>query len=59
VVVQTVEVPVVQQCYTASETVYDDRGYPIGTAEGYSCNSQAEAQANADAQADEVRRAHP
>lgn len=46
------------QCYTVSQTVYDARGYPIGVAEGYSCDSQEEAQANADAQAEQLKAAH-
>lgn len=46
------------QCYSVTLDVTDDRGTPIGIATGESCESQDAAQANAEAQADQVRAAH-
>jgi hypothetical protein len=42
-------------CYTIRMDVSDERGVPIGIAEGYSCVSREAAQANADAHAEQVR----
>jgi hypothetical protein len=53
----TPEPPTIQ-CYTVRLDVSDDHGTPIGIAEGYSCESYEAAQANAAAQADQVRAAH-
>jgi hypothetical protein len=46
------------QCYSVTLDVTDDRGTPIGIATGESCESQDAAQANAEAQAEQVRAAH-
>lgn len=45
--------------YTAMIDVYDPRGAWIGEAVGYSCRSQQEAQAHADAEAAKIREASP
>lgn len=46
------------QCYTVRLDVTDERGIPIGIAEGYSCESYEAAQANAAAQAEQVKATH-
>jgi hypothetical protein len=56
VIVQPPPPPI--ECYTVRMDVSDERGVPIGIAEGYSCESQDAARANAAAQADLVKAAH-
>ncbi len=46
------------QCYTITLDVTDAHGTPIGIATGESCESREAAQANAAAQAEQVRAAH-
>lgn len=46
------------QCWTVTLDVTDQRGIPIGIAEGYSCESQDAARANAETRAEQVRATH-
>lgn len=46
------------QCYSVTLDVTDARGIPIGIATGESCESREAAQANAEAQAEQVRATH-
>jgi len=46
------------QCYSVTLDVTDARGIPIGIATGESCESHEAAQANAEAQAEQVRANH-
>lgn len=48
-------VVIVQTCYSSVMQVFDSRGYPLGEVSGQSCDSQAAADAEAAALAEQMR----